>query len=235
MKEEYLHYLWRENKFQSKDLKLTTGELVEVLNAGWYNMDAGPDFFSGSVKIGEVIWTGNIEFHVKSSDWYAHGHQNDPAYDNVILHLVYEDNVNVFIGERMLPTIELKSVINHNHLKIYDGLFQEFRDPKCVTILKNDHHIVEQQLEIALFQRLHRKSDEVLDQLHGREYNRREALFLCLLQAFGTTTNKLPFQELGQRINFEIIQKESWDVHRLESLLFGTAGFLNEPVQNEYY
>jgi len=234
MREEYLHYLWRENKFQSKDLKLTSGESVEVLDAGWYNTDAGPDFFSGRVKIDGVIWSGNIEFHVKSSDWYAHGHHHDSAYDNVILHLVYEDNIDVSIGGRLLPTIELKNSIDNNHLKIYDGLFQEFRDPKCANILKNDHQVVEQQLEIALLQRLQRKSDEVLEQLHGREYNRREALFLCLLQAFGTTTNKLPFQELGQRLSFEIIQKESWDVRRIESLLFGTAGFLEQSVQGEY-
>ena len=115
MKEAYLHYIWKTKSILFKRQKLINQEQFELIDPGFYNTESGPDFFNGSVKIDGVIWRGNIEIHINSSDWYAHNHQFDKAYNNVILHVVYNYDRPVFIEDRELPTLELKSLISKEH------------------------------------------------------------------------------------------------------------------------
>ena len=235
MKEEYLHYVWKNKKLKSEYVHLTNGSTAKIIDVGWHNLESGPDFFSGSVKIDGVLWTGNIELHLKSSDWYAHGHQHDKAYDNVILHVVYEHNKTVFIDGRELPTLELKEVIHDLTIDSNDYFFNDNGKPFCLNSVQGEPAVIQDQLNEALFQRIHRNSESVLAQLHENWHDRREALFQCLLQAFGTSVNKLPFQELAQRLSWYVLQKESWDSQRVEALLFGVAGFLEEDTSDNYY
>ena len=117
MQEEYLHYLWRMKRLDFSQLILANGskQPVYVEEVGWYNLDAGPDFFNGTVVVDGLRWSGNIELHIKSSDWYAHQHHLDEAYNNVVLHVVYEHDKEVYVNGAVLPTIELKEVIDKNH------------------------------------------------------------------------------------------------------------------------
>ena len=94
MREEFLYYLW-ENRLTDKDLKTTEGEAVEVVATGYRNTDSGPDFLEAKIQIGDKLWAGHVEIHVKTSDWNRHGHQSDKAYKNVILHVVYENDTQV--------------------------------------------------------------------------------------------------------------------------------------------
>ena len=103
MREEFLYYLW-ENRLTDKNLQTTEGESVEVVATGYRNTDSGPDFLEAKIQIGDKLWAGHVEIHVKSSDWKRHGHQADKAYKNVILHVVYENDTQV----NNLPTLELK-------------------------------------------------------------------------------------------------------------------------------
>jgi hypothetical protein len=119
MTEEFLHYIWQ-YRLYNPELTLTTGEVVEVLNPGMHNRDSGPDFFNARLRIGDTIWAGNIEIHILSSDWNRHTHQNDMSYDNVILHVVWRDNMPVF-NRRGSPiaTLELEGKYNENSWKNY--------------------------------------------------------------------------------------------------------------------
>jgi hypothetical protein len=97
MKEIFITYLW-ENKLLQHPIKTTDNETVEVLHPGNQNSNAGPDFLNARIKIGQTLWAGNVEIHVNSSDWTLHNHQHDKAYDNVILHVVFRDDLPVFLG-----------------------------------------------------------------------------------------------------------------------------------------
>ncbi|PTS98960.1 DUF2851 domain-containing protein, partial [Flavobacterium sp. HMWF030] len=96
MKEDFLHYLWRFKKFDALNLRTTQNEIITIVKTGDYLELSGPDFFNAQIKIGNQKWAGNIEIHIKSSDWYVHGHEKDPAYDNVILHVVWEHDTEIF-------------------------------------------------------------------------------------------------------------------------------------------
>ena len=117
MREEFLYYIW-ENRLTDKDLKTTEGEAVEMVATGYRNTDSGPDFLEAKIQIGDKLWAGHVEIHVKSSDWNRHGHQSDKAYKNVILHVVYENDTQV----SGIPTIELKGHFDESLFAQYQKL-----------------------------------------------------------------------------------------------------------------
>jgi hypothetical protein len=122
MKEEFLHYVWQYKLFSS-ELVTTTNEQISILKSGTHNTNSGPDFLNAQLKIDDQKWVGNIEIHVKSSDWYAHQHETDSNYDAVILHVVYEDDAEVFMrNNQPLPTLELKGKIDKGLLNSYQNL-----------------------------------------------------------------------------------------------------------------
>ena len=125
MKEDFLHYLWKFSVFNTLDLKTTSGETIAIVNVGQYLEQAGPDFFNAQIRIENQKWAGNVEIHLKSSDWYAHHHENDPAYENVILHVVWEHDVAIYRSDNsIIPVLEFKqyvapeTVIKYNALRI---------------------------------------------------------------------------------------------------------------------
>mgnify|MGYP006173589755 FL=1 len=112
MKEDFLHHIWQFKKFDFSNLETVQGEKLTILNSGQYLQKAGPDFFNSQLVIGNQKWAGNVEIHLKSSDWYVHHHENDANYDNVILHVVWEHNTEVFRKDNSeIPVLELKSYI----------------------------------------------------------------------------------------------------------------------------
>jgi hypothetical protein len=235
MQEEYLHYLWRLKRLPLNDLTLTDGRKVELVNSGWYNLDAGPDFFNGTIIIDGIQWSGNIEIHVKSSDWYLHKHQFDRAYDNVVLHVVLEHDKDVLIHGEAVPTIELKNKIDLNHFNKFDAISNRNEEVPCSSNLNEvDKFNVTQQINVALFQRLERKGEELINYLKTDVHDRKRALLIALFQSFGGRVNKLPMIELAQIIPIEIIAREKWDIQRIESILFGCAGLLNIDSTDEY-
>lgn len=235
MQEEYLHYLWRLKRLPLNDLKLIDGRKVELVNSGWHNSDAGPDFFNGSVKIDGIQWSGNIEIHVKSSDWYLHKHQFDRAYDNVILHVVLIHDREILLNGQAIPTLELKNKIDRAHFEKFDVISNGNDEVPCAQHLKQvDMFNIQQQINVALFQRLERKGEELMKYLKDDVQDRKRALLITLFQSFGGRVNKLPMIELAQIIPFEIIAREKWETVRIEAILFGCAGLLNIEPEDEY-
>ena len=130
MTEEFLQFIWKNSLYYSSNLKTTQGQSIKVLNPGKLNSDAGPDFFNASIKIDDTLWAGNVEVHLRSSDWLVHGHQTDPAYNNVILHVVLENDKEVFLPNGLsLPSLILpvKKEIGEN----YQELINEKSWPAC--------------------------------------------------------------------------------------------------------
>lgn len=221
MKEEYLHYLWHYKKLPFHLLKTTENESISIKNFGVYNSnESGPDFFNAQMIINEIYWAGNIEFHIKSSDWYKHKHHHDPAYDNVILHVVYEHDQEVIIKDRTIPVIELKAFIHENGYKEFLSLSKVISDFPCKhEILNVDSIYLESAKNKAIINKLNKKTITFDSSINQPD----QILYQLICRAFGNKVNNQPFFELAERIPIKIIKKE--EVELTSDFILGTAGF----------
>lgn len=234
MNENYLHFLWKNKRIPFSNLQTIDGKQVEILQVGIHNLDSGPDFFNGKIRIDQITHSGNIEMHVRSSDWNLHGHQFDKAYSNVILHVVYEHDQLIFIEGIPVPTVELKKWIDSDHFRWFTNYYKGNETILCGSFLKHvPKPVVLNQLEKAVFQRLNRKMQE-LDEWHQNgKTGFKEVLFQVLSKAFGMKVNQLPFQQLALGIPFNQFIKAS---HKQKmALTFGVGGFLEEENLTDSY
>lgn len=237
MKEDFLHFLWQYKLFNALGLTSVTGEIIEVVNSGVYNTNSGPDFLNAQLKIDNQLWIGNIEIHIKSSDWYVHHHENDTNYDAVILHVVWQHDADVFMkNNHALPTLELQNFVKKEVLVNYQKLFtKEQRWISCEKqITAIDSFLLNNWLERLYFERLEQKSVFVKDLLEKSNNNYEAVLFQLLAKNFGLKVNGDAFLQLAQSINFSILRKASSNEKQLSALLFGQAGFLEETTEVVY-
>ncbi|MDO6675841.1 DUF2851 family protein [Tenacibaculum sp. 1_MG-2023] len=238
MKEEFLHFLWKYKLFNKANLISVKGRIVEVVDSGSHNTNSGPDFLNAKLKIDSQLWVGNIEIHIKSSDWYTHHHEKDANYDAVILHIVWEHDTDIFMkNNRPLPTVELQSFVQKEILANYKKLFlKEQRWIPCEKqIAETSSFILNNWLERLYFERLENKS-EVIKELLQKSNNDYEAvLFQLLAKNFGLKVNGAAFLELAQSFDFSVLRKVRFNEEELSALLFGQAGFLADEIENSYY
>jgi len=184
------------------------------------------------------LWAGNVEIHIKSSDWYAHNHETDPNYDNVILHVVWEDDVAVFRADGSeIPTLELKNYISEELLSNYKKLFQQKPNTfiNCGTDINSiSSFSFENWKERLYLERLERKSELIFNLLETSKNDWEKVLFVLLLKNFGSKINGELFFELGQSIDFSIIRKLQGRPLEIEAFLFGLAGLLEEEQPDAY-
>ncbi len=234
--EDLLQFIWESSLYDPADLRTTDGELLEVLKAGRIQPNGGPDLHDALIRIGGQTWAGNVEVHLRTSDWNAHRHQHDPAYNNVVLHTVYlHDGEARTADGRCPPTVELRGRINERNLHLHQQLMESRAPVPCASEL----HRVEQArirlwLERLLVERLEQKAAEV-DALYRKTGNDpTETLHHLLLRALGTKTNAEPFGMLAFALPLKLLLKYRDDATRTEALLFGQAGFLEEHFTDEY-
>mgnify|MGYP003636505497 CR=1 FL=1 len=238
MQEDFLHYIWKHKKFQTTNLKTEAGEAVLLTSVGEHNLNAGPDFFNAQLKIGNQFWAGNVEIHVKSSDWFLHNHEQDEAYDNVILHVVWEHDTEVFRKDNtVIPTLELKNILEVSVLNNYKSLFgKQNKWINCENDFEAiDRFVLENWMERLYFERLERKAKTIEVLLKDSKNDWEAVLFKMLTKNFGLKVNGESFFSLAQSIDFSIIRKTQSKQETLEALLFGQAGLLEQDVQNGYY
>jgi hypothetical protein len=231
MKEDLLQYIWRQKLIPLKNLETTAGEAIQVIHAGRFNTDGGPDFLEAKIRIGDTILAGSVEVHVRTSDWKAHGHQADKKYSNVILHVVYDhDDKSV---DRM-PTIELNGKIPPILLHKYRQLADSKAELPCEPFWKDvDAITMESFKERLAIERLERKSVEILEWLRQQNNDWLQVTYRLLGKYFGGPVNHFAWDALVSKLDYKILLKHADDVFQLEALLFGVAGFLSEPA-DEY-
>lgn len=238
MREEFLHYLWQHQKWKAMKLHTTEGIDLCVISPGRINTDAGPDFFNAKLKVDQQLWAGNIEIHIRSSDWYAHQHHKDNRYNSVILHVVWHHDVEVYReDETSIPVLELNKYISKTLLKKYEELFQS---PQSWIACQNSLHKVSKfttnaWLERMYLDRLERKANELLHDAEQSKYHWEALLFMQLAKSFGLNVNGDAFYQMAISIPFHVIQKSQYDVLELEALMFGQAGLLNQDVNDKYH
>ena len=238
MQEDLLHYLWKHKLFFSDTIKTSDGDKITVVSVGTHNHNAGPDFFNAKIKIGAQLWAGNVEIHIKSSDWYVHNHENDSNYDNVILHVVWEHDVEVHNSENSaIPTLELKTFVSKDLLHNYQKLFS--KPQKWINCEKDissvDSFIISNWLERLYFERLERKSVLITQLLEKTNFDWEAVLFQLLARNFGLKINSDAFFEMATSIDFSIVRKEWNNQLDLESLFFGQLGMFNKKLDNQYF
>ncbi len=233
MREELLHHIWKFRLFSSEGLTTTDGRAVEVVRPGEHSADAGPDFINARIRIDDVLLAGNVELHVKASDWLLHGHQHDPAYANIILHVVYENDLTESLGD--FSTLELRDRISDQVLKRYAGLIHAMQPIACgKSITEVEHPVLQNWLERVLLQRLQRKSSwmaEVVEQCAG---DLEQAFFIIMARTMGMKVNGDAFEMLARRLPWKALMKHRDSPLQLEALLLGTAGLLHSAGDEEY-
>ena len=236
--EDFLHYLWKHKLLAVNDLKTTDKRNITILNPGDHNQNSGPDFFNARLIIGGQTWAGNIEVHRRSSDWYVHHHETDTAYDNVILHIVWEHDAEVYrrSGETV-PALEIKNYVDDHLLENYRKLFlKPVNFISCENEIGNiDGFILDNWLERLYVERLCKRS-EMISELLTRSKNDWEAvLFQLLTRNFGLKVNADAFLALSQSFDFSVLRAQQHDLQRLEALLFGQAGFLETEREEVFF
>jgi hypothetical protein len=237
MKEDFLHYLWKFKKFNTLNLKTSNGEEIVIVNVGHYLELAGPDFFNAQIIIAGQKWAGNVEIHLKSSDWYVHHHERDANYENVILHVVWEHDTEIFRKNNSeIPVLELRHYVETAILANYQSLVSPKSWIFCEKQLKEiQGFTMKNWQERLFFERLERKSKPIFELLKQTNQDWEAVLFCLLAKNFGLNTNGELFLKIAQSIPFSVIRKESCEVENLEALLFGSAGILDIEKEDNYF
>jgi hypothetical protein len=236
MTEALLHYIWEFQYFDKTDLQTTEGESITIVHQGFKHTHSGPDFLNGKVRIGELNWIGNIEIHIDASSWIDHRHDKDQAYDNVILHVVWNEDKPILRRDgTRLPTLELKHRVRDTLLLQYRKLINNPDQIPCAEHFPNVSMITKfSMIDKALLQRLEGRSALVMAQLEKCQQDWEEVTYRLLCRNFGFKVNNEPFEQLARSLPYRLILKHSDQLLQVEALLFGQAGFLEEKSPDGY-
>lgn len=234
--EEFLHYLWKFCLLKKQEFKTTTGDDLDIINVGLHNSHAGPDFESAKIRIGDTLWAGNVEIHIRSSDWHRHQHQLDPAYDNVILHVVSEHDQEIIRNDgTKIPVFEVKDLIPPEIAKNYISLMADLNWIPCEKHLSGiEPFIIKNWLSRILIERLEDKSIQVKDLLKEYKGSWDDAFYITLARNFGFKTNAVPFEMLARSLPQQLLGRYKNRAQQIEALIFGQAGFLHDNLKEEY-
>ena len=235
MKEDFLHFLWKHLLFDKQQMTSTSGEKIEVINPGQHNTDAGPDFFNAKIRIGSTLWAGNVEIHSRASDWRRHAHQHNEAYNNIILHVVLENDTDIVRDNgQAIPAFVMT----------YDPILKERYEallaaPPPVPCAPHVRHIQPIQmihfLGRLLAERLEGKAANIKQALAFTNNEWNAAFHQLLFRAFGFGVNTVTFELLAKSTPYKVISKHRHALLQLEALLFGQAGLLQGPAKDEYH
>ncbi len=240
MRERLLHYIWKHQKFRTGRLRTSKAERIQIIDPGAYNTHSGPDFRNAIIEIEDQIWAGNVEIHLRSSDWYSHNHQEDKNYNNVILHVVWEEDRKVYRSTGIeIPTLTLKELVEEDFLKNYRRLLfkSERKFINCEAHVADfDLFVMLPWLEHLFRERLENKTNEAALILKETNGDWERLLFIMLLSNFGQRLNRSSFLALARSLDFEIVKGLRGKSLELESLLFGLCGlFQKKGCEDEYY
>ena len=230
MKEEFIYYLW-ENRLLSKDLTTIDGEEVGIINVGVRNHDAGPDYLDARIRIGSTLWVGHVEMHVNTSDWFKHGHQDDAAYNNVVLHVVYHNDC-----ERLdIPTLEIAGKFDESVWARYEGFMRSRLWIPCEKLISGIQQFTWLSwLERIVVERLEAEVKDVYTCLVENNYDWEETMYQRVMRYLGMKVNNDAFERLAKMLPLKILRKHIDNALQVEAMIFGCAGFLEQTFTETY-
>lgn len=231
MNEEFLSYIWKYRIYEMKEICSSDGEKIEVLYPGDRNLNQGPDFLNARLMINGTLWAGNVEIHVKTSDYFRHGHRDDPAYQNLILHVVYE-NDRAIAG---FPCLELKGRFPESLMERYQEFIRTKEWLACGSGIKNvDRYIVTALTGRVLVERLERKCQAISELFVNTRNNWEQTFYILLARCFGFLVNSQPFEMLARIVPYSVIVKQRHNLRNIEAFYFGMAGMLEDYFEDPY-
>jgi hypothetical protein len=235
MQEALLQYIWKQSLFENIEYTADTGEKIQIFNPGTHNTDGGPDFTNAKISIDETLWAGNVEIHIKSSDWEKHGHDQNGAYNNVILHVANSvDSKCTNQNGRRIPSISLK--YDESIERQYKNLVEQDRRIACsVSLTKIDKSLISFWFSSLAVERLYEKTSYIKDLLKTTNNNWEETYYIHLSRSFGNKINSTPFELLSKATPLKVLAKYCNNLFQLEALMFGQAGFLDGKTKDDYH
>lgn len=236
MKEDLLHRIWQFQMFHKKPLYTEVGDRIEVIEVGQYLRLAGPDFFNAKISIAGQLWAGNVEIHIKASDWYAHQHQHDKRYENVVLHVVWESDVPVLRKDgSSIAVLKLKDYVDPDLLNRYEFLFKDRKWIYCEGLFPEIPFIKELSWKERLYvERLETKTEVIVERAREFKYNWNHIFFIGLAGGFGLHVNRDAFEEWASRLPYTLLEEYQDNLHVLEALFLGGAGLLEREIEDFY-
>lgn len=234
MKEEFLHFIWKNQYLQNK-LQSTCGKEVVVLKRGQHNYNNGPDFINAQLKIDNQHWVGNIEIHKNSSDWQSHKHQKDENYNNVILHVVWQDNklIEKQNGQNII-TLELNKYASPGVISSLQH-FSTSPDLPCNgKINEVDMFTINAYTDRLIVERYEERSKRIQQDYLDLKHDLNESFYRLMALAFGQKVNHMGFDMLSKRLPLKVLAKHNGNLQEIESLVFGCAGYLDGKIESEY-
>lgn len=235
MTEDFLHFIWK-YRLYDPEIESQAGEKLSVLSPGQHNSDSGPDFSNAQVRIDDTLWAGNVEVHIKSSDWFLHKHHTDDAYSNIILHVVYVNDRDISDRNgRTITALELKGKFNE---KIFQKYFYYLNNKNWIPCEK-DIHLLEMEkmnmwMDRLLVERMERKAEALTSLLAHNKNSFEETFYQVLAGNFGFKVNEQPFRMLAAMLPLNVLGKHRDSLFQTEALLFGTAGMLQKDFIDDY-
>lgn len=235
MKEIFIYYLW-ENKLLKTNIYTTDNEIINVIHPGYRNANSGPDFLDARIKIENTLWAGNVEIHVNASDWLLHKHQHDKAYDNVILHIVYQEDKKISTTDnRQIPTIEIVGNFDEEILFRYNSFISSTRWIPCENQISEIQHFTWLSwLDRMIVERLELKINQLQIIFEASKNDWEETFYRRFLTNLGLKVNDAAFEQLAASIPFNLLLRHANNLHELEALLFGQAGMLEKEFIDPY-
>ncbi len=235
MNEEFIYYLWT-YQLVKHNQETADGEKIKIISPGVRNLDSGPDFFNAMIEIGDTRWAGNVEIHVNSSDWFKHNHQNNPAYNNIILHVIFNDDKPVRRqNSELIPTLELKNKFNTSIFDNYQAFLNSKNSIPCHNLIHNIKHFDRLSwFDSLMAERLEKKSDYILHLLDSSKNNLLQVFYQQMARSFGYTTNADAMELLASSVTLNLLSKHSDNINQIEALLFGQSGLLSNNHKDKY-
>ena len=232
MTERLLQYIWQFQYYNRNDLVTDEGEQLQIIHPGSFNTNQGPDFTDAKIRIEETTWAGSIEIHINTSDWKNHKHSGDKNYKNVILHVVWQHDVNLNLP---CSTLVLHDKVPKLLLSKYNELMNANNFIACEKHIEQVNNLTWQSWkERLLVERLERRTAVILDLLQKNNNHWEEIFWWLLAKNFGIKLNSIVFESLARSIPINILAKHKDQIHQLEALLFGQAGLLDEVYTEDY-
>lgn len=233
MTELLLQYIWKLRLFDAKGLVSVEGEPIEVIKQGEQNHNSGADFSNARLKIGEVLWAGNVEIELESANWERHGHSSDASHQNTLVLVCIEHTAKKPLA---IPVIELKGRINNQLENVYGQMMASQSFIPCQSFISRvDEFTIQSWLLRLLAERLEQKIEPVLSSLNQNKNNWEETFYHTLARNFGFNTNALPFELLAKSIPLTVLAKHKNSLLQLEALLLGQAGILHTVAEPDEY
>ena len=236
LSEKFLHHVWKFGWFNSKNLTTVTGQEIEILHAGLHNHNAGPDFMNARIRMDDTIWWGNVEIHIRASDWHRHNHQSDDNYKNVILHVVLFNDTSIYLhNPGDLQVLDLSQCLDWNIWEAHQQWLNNYRWIPCESVIhKAEHAYWCMAIDRLLIERLQDRVEYLFKTLERTGGNWSQVAFVELCKAFGFKSNSLPMEMLANSIPYSVMLRHSSDPLQLEAILFGQAGMLQGEMLDEY-